>query len=150
MEMRKSGTGDEMRCSGERMRWRWRGGEMGCQAVTGGASSKCRLWKRRRGGSHLMRGNEGGGTLVRFSSIWVREGGTRWRLARWRTGRGGGGSGVRRWEKTPSGPTWARGRRGLGCAGQVATRPKGLFRLKVREKGKWAAGLFFPIFQTKI
>jgi hypothetical protein len=25
MEMRKSGTGDEMRCSGERMRWRWRG-----------------------------------------------------------------------------------------------------------------------------
>jgi hypothetical protein len=29
-------------------------------------------------------------------------------------------------------------RAGLGCAGRVATRPKGLFGLKMREKGKWA------------
>jgi hypothetical protein len=41
-------------------------------------------------------------------------------------------------------------RAGLGCAGRVATRPKGLFGLKMREKGKQAAGLFFPIFQTKV
>jgi hypothetical protein len=41
-------------------------------------------------------------------------------------------------------------RAGLGRAYRVATRPKGLFGLKMREKGKWAAGLFFPIFQTKI
>jgi hypothetical protein len=41
-------------------------------------------------------------------------------------------------------------RAGLGHAGRMATRPKGLFGLKMREKGKWAAGLFFPIFQTKI
>jgi hypothetical protein len=41
-------------------------------------------------------------------------------------------------------------RAGLGRAGRVATRSKGLFGLKVREKGKRAAGLFFPIFQTKI
>jgi hypothetical protein len=41
-------------------------------------------------------------------------------------------------------------RAGLGRAGRVATRLKGLFVLKMREKGKWAAGSFFPIFQTKI
>jgi hypothetical protein len=39
---------------------------------------------------------------------------------------------------------------GMGRAGRMATRPKGLFGLKMRKKGKWAAGLFFPIFQTKI
>jgi hypothetical protein len=33
-----------------------RGWEAGSQAVAGGASSKRRLWKRRRGGGHLMRG----------------------------------------------------------------------------------------------
>jgi hypothetical protein len=33
-------------------------------------------------------------------------------------------------------------RAGLGRAGRVATRPKGLFGLKMREKGKWAAGPF--------
>jgi hypothetical protein len=32
-------------------------------------------------------------------------------------------------------PGWAN----LGCAGQVATSPKGLFVLKMREKGKWVA-----------
>jgi hypothetical protein len=37
----------------------------------------------------------------------------------------------------------------LGCAGQVATRPKGLFGLKMREKGKWAARLFFSNFSNK-
>jgi hypothetical protein len=41
-------------------------------------------------------------------------------------------------------------RAGLGHAGRVATRPKCLFGLKMRAKGKRAAGLFFPIFQTKI
>jgi hypothetical protein len=41
-------------------------------------------------------------------------------------------------------------RAGLGRADRVVTRPKGLFGLKMREKGKRAAGLFFPIFQTKI
>jgi hypothetical protein len=41
-------------------------------------------------------------------------------------------------------------RAGLGRAGRVAARPKGLFALKMREKGKRVAGLFFPIFQTKI
>jgi hypothetical protein len=41
-------------------------------------------------------------------------------------------------------------RAGLGCADRVATRPKGHFGLKMREKGKQAAGIFFPIFQTKI
>jgi hypothetical protein len=40
-------------------------------------------------------------------------------------------------------------RAGLCRAGRVATRPKGLFGLKIREKGKRAARLFFPIFQTK-
>jgi hypothetical protein len=49
-------------------------------------------------------------------------------------------------EDEAGGPDWA----GLGCAGRVATRSKGLFGLKMREKGKRAAGLFFPIFQTKI
>jgi hypothetical protein len=33
-------------------------------------------------------------------------------------------------------------RAGLGRAGRVATRPKGLFGLKMREKGKWVVGLF--------
>jgi hypothetical protein len=41
-------------------------------------------------------------------------------------------------------------RAGLGRAGQVATRPNGLFGLKMKEKGKRAVRLFFPIFQTKI
>jgi hypothetical protein len=40
--------------------------------------------------------------------------------------------------------------RQVGRAGRVATRPKGFFGLKMREKGKQGAGLFFPIFQTKI
>jgi hypothetical protein len=31
----------------------------------------------------------------------------------------------------------------------VATRPKGLFGLKMREKGKWAARLFSPNFSNK-
>jgi hypothetical protein len=39
--------------------------------------------------------------------------------------------------------------RQVGRAGRVATRPKVLFGLKMREKGKWAAGLFFPIFQQR-
>jgi hypothetical protein len=34
---------------------------------------------------------------------------------------------------------------GSGHAGRVATRPNGLFGLKMREKGKWVAGLFFLI-----
>jgi hypothetical protein len=34
-------------------------------------------------------------------------------------------------------------RAGLGHAGWVATSPKGFFGLKMREKGKRAAGLFF-------
>jgi hypothetical protein len=48
--------------------------------------------------------------------------------------------------------TAARGtdRAGLGRVDRVATRPNGLFGLKMREKGKRASGLFFPIFQTKI
>jgi hypothetical protein len=41
-------------------------------------------------------------------------------------------------------------RAGLGRASRVATRPKGLFGLQMREKGKQAAGLFFSNFQTKI
>jgi hypothetical protein len=36
-------------------------------------------------------------------------------------------------------------RAGLGHAGRVATRPNGMFGLKMREKGKWVAGLFFLI-----
>jgi hypothetical protein len=31
----------------------------------------------------------------------------------------------------------------------VATRPKGLFGLKMREKGKRAAGLFFEFFKQR-
>jgi hypothetical protein len=31
----------------------------------------------------------------------------------------------------------------------VATKPKGLFGLKMREKGKWAARLFPPKFSNK-
>jgi hypothetical protein len=31
----------------------------------------------------------------------------------------------------------------------VATRLKGLFGLKMREKGKWAAGLFFQFFKQR-
>jgi hypothetical protein len=37
----------------------------------------------------------------------------------------------------------------LGRAGRVATRPKGFFGLKMREKGKRAAGLFFSNFSKK-
>jgi hypothetical protein len=40
-------------------------------------------------------------------------------------------------------------RAGLGRAGRVATGPKGLFGLKVREKGKWAAGLFFQFLKQR-
>jgi hypothetical protein len=36
--------------------------------------------------------------------------------------------------RPPSGPTGARGRRGLGRAGRVSTRPKGLFGLKERRR----------------
>jgi hypothetical protein len=44
---------------------------------------------------------EGDNPMLRFDFTRVREGGTRRRMARWRTGRGDGGSGVLRWEKTP-------------------------------------------------
>jgi hypothetical protein len=37
----------------------------------------------------------------------------------------------------------------LGCASRVATRTKGMFGLKMGEKGKWVAGLFFSNFSNK-
>jgi hypothetical protein len=37
----------------------------------------------------------------------------------------------------------------LGHAGQVATRPKGFFGLKMRGKGKWAEELFFQFFKQR-
>jgi hypothetical protein len=43
---------------------------------------------------------EGGNPTLRFDFTRVREGGTWRRKVRWRTRRGDGGSGVRRWEKT--------------------------------------------------
>jgi hypothetical protein len=47
---------------------------------------------------------EGDNPTLRFDFTWVREGGTRRCMAWWHTGRGGGGSGVPRREKTPG---WA-------------------------------------------
>jgi hypothetical protein len=41
-------------------------------------------------------------------------------------------------------------RAGLGRAGRVATRLKGLFGLKNERKRKMGCRTFFPIFQTKI
>jgi hypothetical protein len=41
-------------------------------------------------------------------------------------------------------------RAGLGRAGRVATRPKGLFGLKNERKRKMGCRTFSPIFQTKI
>jgi hypothetical protein len=41
-------------------------------------------------------------------------------------------------------------RAGLGHAGRVATRWKGLFGLKNERKRKMGCRTFFPIFQTKI
>jgi hypothetical protein len=43
---------------------------------------------------------EWGNPMLRFDFTRLREGGTRRRMERWRTGRGNGGSGIRRWEKT--------------------------------------------------
>jgi hypothetical protein len=54
-------------------------GDGAVKGTAGGASLMCRLRERRRGGGHLMRGNEGGGTPVRFNSSWVREGDGWWR-----------------------------------------------------------------------
>jgi hypothetical protein len=47
---------------------------------------------------------EGDNPTLWFYFTRVREGSTRRCMARWCTGRGGGGSGIRRWEKTPG---WA-------------------------------------------
>jgi hypothetical protein len=52
------------------------------------------------GRHRLDRELEEGNLTLRLNFNQVREGGTLWRMARWRTGRGSGGSGVRRWEKT--------------------------------------------------
>jgi hypothetical protein len=118
-------------------------------------------------------GSDGGGGAL--SGWWpVMEGEVKRRQRQLREGKQGGGgretSGLvrRRWPEAHGGARCGRAttldcrkpvvedeaggpdQAGLGRAGRVATRPKGLFGLKLREKGKRAAGLFFPIFQTKI
>jgi hypothetical protein len=121
----------------------------------------------RQGGGQL--GSDGGsGALSRWWLVTERE--AKRRRRRLREGKGGGGRVTssparRRWPEAHGGARHGRpsdGARasgaevggpdqaGLGRADRVATRPKGHFGLKMREKGKQAAGIFFPIFQTKI
>jgi hypothetical protein len=64
-----------------------------------------------------VREGEGGRADLRFISIRAWEGDTRWRMARRRAGRGGGGSGILR---KKDGTGWAMGR-----SGRVGRMPLG-------------------------
>jgi hypothetical protein len=76
-----------------------------------------------------VREGEGGRAAVRFISILVWEGDTRWRMVWQCTGRGGGGSGVLR--KKMVGTGWAMDR-----SGRVGRMPLGpTWREKNEESG---------------
>jgi hypothetical protein len=70
---------------------------------------------------------EGGRAALRFISIRVRKGGTRRRMARQSTGRGGGGSGDLKKKKEGTG--WAMGR-----SGRVGRMPLGLAQRENNEE----------------
>jgi hypothetical protein len=104
----------------------------------------------RRGGEGrpFDEGEMKGGMSVRFSSIWVREGGTRRRMAWWRIGRGGGSSGVRRCEKTPGWADLGQRPERLGWQGDS----HGIIKLscygfwaKIKDLNRWASDLIFEL-----
>jgi hypothetical protein len=84
-----------------------------------------------------VREGEGGRTALRFISIRAREGDTRRRMAWWRAGRGGGGSGILR--KKKEGVGWA-----MGWSGRVGRMPLGPARRENNKESGLAARMTGP------